>query len=330
MSAERLALLFVLPALVLSGCIGMEAGTPEERVEAALERFQDDMGPDGAIQKLRVSAQFEGNDMDVVVENGRAGAVEMVANVMMYDVRVLCIGDRMFLTVGGETYESRAQRETCDMSGDTDFELPLMRDEEHEVVEVVERDGALEATVRVVEEGEESTITVVVRAGRVVEIRVIDSEGDFTMHVEYGARRAMQAPSASGRMPMSVSWDHTFVPGTYSGTISEVDAVAPLSEFSVQILEGYGGAVAAEFPTGTAGSQVSAGFVFMFEDDGDGMLSVGDRFTVENADWSGEWERQVAFFDHWAGMRTDENPIPAPFAALLVVLLVALVAMRRR
>lgn len=293
----------------------------------AAERFADDLGPGGPVKTMSGSAMVEGMSLDMEIEIGSNDATRITVDAGMFVVVMTCVGDHVFVSFGGDVYESRPDSETCDLEIDEGPDVPLMEGSDWEVVEIEERDdGSLEAVLRVTEDGEEEMFTVVVTDGRIVELTIDDEDGSMTFLIDYGSRSVIEAPDADGRLPASVEWSDDFTPGSYEGTITEVDAVAaPVGEFEIQILEyddEYQEQVLASFPLDDPGTQSQGGFGFVFEDDGDGFLSAGDRFQIENPDWEHGWDHEVAFYDSWAGMRTDESPMPAPGLAWLVLALV--------
>lgn len=330
MTKRILIVTLLAAAFVASGCLSFGEGSPEEQVEQAMHRLQEDMGLGGDVKKLTGEMEAEGMKIDMEIEFGSNDALRIVMDAGMFRIVMICTQDAAFVSFAGETYESRPDKEMCELDFEDGPDLFNGQEDEAEIIRIEQQDdGSLVAELSETEDGVETRTTIVIRDARVVEITFEDDEASGTFTVEYGSRRAISAPEAVGRIPASVHWNVDFAPGVYTATMGEVDEELPLDEFQVQVRD-FDGTELAAFPLATQGPQSMGGFEFEYHDTADGLLETGDRFTLQRSGWDHEWDYDVVLFDEWAGVTTDEHPIPAPGVVWLVLVLLGVIGLGTR
>lgn len=329
-----LLLILALLSVALAGCMQQDDGarTPEERAEAAAEKFQAAAGPDGDLRALEGSMNSEGMKGEVAVTFGTDEAMKMEMTMGgFFNVVMYCTKEAKLVSFGGETYEGRPTEDCFPSEEESEDGSPLEPFEEAELLNATEKDGIVTATFRERNaSGAETLITVTIDENdRITHLMMEGDDGEFEMTPEYGAREALRLPKPDSRLPASVEYETSFDEGVYTWTATSNEDKAPISEFEIRVL-GDDEEVLATFPL-SAGSGAQGGFDFSFTDNGDGILGEGDSFTLRKEGWEYEFEHDVKVYDTWASMSIDENPMPAPGVALLVgVLGLAALALRRR
>ncbi len=319
-------------SFILSGCLESEgSGRLEEQAEAAMQKLEEDMGPGGEVKRLSGEFGKEGEVMDMEIEFGSNDTLRIVADGGISRDEVTCTENGTYMTIYEERYVARPDRGLCGSGFHRGPESQGEESRSPRVVRVEEQDdGSLVAELDTEGEGPTPRMAIVIRHGRVVEM-TFDDDGEAlgAFKVEYGERRPIESPEAETRIPATVHWDAVFDEGVYEATIQETDGDLPLGEFAVQV-RGHDDEVLASFPLGSAGTQTMDGFEFEYHGSEEGLLANGDTFTIQSDDWEGEYDYKVVMFDEWAGVTTDENPVPALGVLPVVLTLVGILGIRSR
>lgn len=351
--------------VVAAGCFE-EPLTQEEaeaRTETAMSSFAAAMGSrdggsikslDGTMEGTMQDTEF-GEDMEaeLQIEWGTGDVVyariEMTSGGFSVKMESWCTPEKTYLKWGGDVYESRpssseSDEDICRGFDDEEFEEGMMflDDEELEGLEkgevTVNDDGTITAVYTDPDENMTMTVTID-RQGRVSRFEMSSPEMAGVFDVTYGSRDSITVPEATERIPAKV-WtqdDRDWQTGTQESTIEESPSAPPLDEMEAHWVtydwDADENDVHATFSL-TGGRQTQNGATFEYFDvDGDGHVSVGDRwtFTPGSSDQDQGDEGQIELYDLWASDYANESPLPAPgIVGLLAALGVALVLMRRR
>lgn len=112
--------------------------------------------------------------------------------------------------------------------------------------------------------------------------------------MEYGSRRAITMPEEAERMPAAITGVDSVDGGRLTWTVVAVKERVPLSEIEVRVQDPANETVAVFAPA--AGQESEAGLAFDFDDDGDGIVTAGDSFTIDGWDQS----HDLVVWDLWA------------------------------
>lgn len=321
--------------LALSGCT-KESQSPEERFTAARDSFIDELGPDGAVKQLdgTMQASLEGmgdTEATIRVLFGANGVTKYIITVGgFFTMSLYCQESAGLQEFAGEVYESRGSPEMCDEATQP---LPEDYEEEGEIVSLEEDGDTMTVVMRQTddESGNEVLETWTLKDDKVRSVEVETEEGTFSFEATYGERRSLTTPEPTGRIPASIDYTTSFSDGIYRWEATEHEEEASLSDFRVDVEwedENGTATTLASFDMAKTAQQSEGNFTFSLQDDGDGLLSTGDLFTIDNPDWQFESDYTVVVFDTWADLSIDENPMPLP-AWLVVAALAGAVAMRR-
>lgn len=323
--------------VVVAGCTQMPAPgapppassmTPEQRVAAALQGVEADLGPSGGARRLTGSFFREGISMALDIEFGSNNVTSLTFSLGPLGGTIFCREGTSVFRLGNQTAEGRSIEGCNDLSKNlTASDEGAIPAPSSQVLSAQPAEGGgLSATVRERNSTGAETLSSV-RIGpdnKLLNFTTEDDTGTGSFNLVYGPRRAIQVPAASERFPASIEFQLEQGLGNVTWTATSHEDRVPLAEFEVRLLDPQGDTAVA-FPL-LPGPQAREGFNLTFTDNGDGILGQGDRFVVEHPEVA---RYEVTVHDKWAGRALGDNPIPGPGAALVLGLL-GLGALARR
>lgn len=356
---------------------------PAQRTPAGPEDFF------GAFGKMEVTTEY-GRDGVVRFDLDMASGAITVAFTM------ICTPTQTFMLAGGETYGSRPRAapdaDACSAMDGSDGMFPFFGEGlggEGEGLEPAEGDGVdgpfspLEAmqaedaditrrgdgTVKAELDQDGAHVTLELDAqGRMRSLVAETPEGTFTITHRYGDRSVIALPGDYDLLPAEVEVDSVTDGAVQTWTVESSPQEPPLADFEVR-LQDWGSSFGFDEDQGpedrlatftlTSAPQTQGNFTFRFNDaDGDGKLTAGDSYSVEDLEQAAEDAAAAAeegnateddpfdfdfdfdfptheavLYDVHADGAVNSTPMemPAPPAAWLAVAVLALaLALRRR
>ncbi len=340
---RRIALIL---AILLSGCFGgggesLSQEEAELRAKSAVEGFVADFASEDGGDLRRIHGEFSAMDLgdggfsmgdvhvDLDIEWGTGDAIRMDMSTksggFSLEIGVYCDPSKTVILYGADVYESRPSEELgCgEFMGEGDEAFQIDELEQADQLNVTRNpDG----TITAVYEDEEGRVEMLIdRQGRVSRMDVEADEGSGFLVVEYGKRRALEAPDATDRIPITMFGYGSFISGAYTWNAGWSGETAPYDEIEVRIMQDD--ELIATLPAGQDTS--ASGFTIDWTDDGDGLFGGNDTFTITSDSWTSSNQYEVVVWDTWADAEVGDVPIPGIGLPLLVAFL-ALVALRRR
>jgi hypothetical protein len=250
--------------------------------------------------------------MGATIDYGKADrvrfALHLTSGAVTVDFSMICTPERQYMIAGGETYASRpvvapdpegeAGLRDCNQFSEDGFDegVPPLEELEAEDAELDRHpDGSLTATM----DDEEGQYVIEIGAdGKVRTISATMEEDGHRMTMVmtylYGARSTIDVPSEFTLVPATVDLSEESTATSKTWTVESSPEEPPLEDFEVRVQDyqveyEYDEAwdesdrVAGVFALDSGRRQVSGNVTFTFTDaDGDGKLSAGDSFVVED------------------------------------------------
>lgn len=325
------------------------------RMKGSMEAVEQPPGSGGGDE---FNSMFEDIRIDLDLKWGTAGVVHATMSAVTggatMTIESWCTPQRQVIKWGNDVYESRpSDREDSnalcnafdgdELESGMDFLSGSDLSDMGDVDVVANDDGTITATIQN-PEGNETMIVTIDKKGRVSRIASDGDEFTGAFDITYGSRSSIPVPAATGRIPAKVETedDYDWENDYSEHTVRESPELPPLVEFEArwveQDFERDETTVIYSFPLSTSGKQTQKDVSFQYHDeDGDGHISVGDRYEIWEApaDFSGESEYEgyleMVIWDLWADGELNDMPLPGPgFALVTGALLLLGVALRRR
>ncbi|MFA5944918.1 MAG: hypothetical protein WC876_10685 [Candidatus Thermoplasmatota archaeon] len=359
--------LLILVALTLAGCSAgpkqLSQDAAEARVESAVQALASTFSSDPAsddLRKMTMESEGEGaggsaettpfgmGAFSLTMEWGRDGVLKVSlsggGSGVSISFTVYCGPEGTVMVLGEESYGSRPLRdgEPCeDLDGEEGAaaglsEIVPTEDLDLDDAEVTPHaDGTVTA---VVTDAEGTTTITIDAAGRLTRV-VVDGAGESegthaTLTFEYGRRSDIDVPEADHLIPATLATEEEFNDASHTLTVTVTRSPEEplLEELELRVLDGFGGEPYATWAMDT-GRGEAGNVAFAVDDaDGDGRLSVGDSYSLSNAEWEWSFDATHVVYDLLADGEVNSgfSEIPSPAWLVLVALALAGVASRRR
>lgn len=291
------------------------------RVAASLEAVGAAMtgqSDDDELRKLTIVTESEGapsgpedffggmGDMTATIEYGRDDRVRfdlhMASGAVTVAFTMICTPERQYMIAGGETYASRpavvpadeddgeAMCQDFDEDGMLNETFPPLEELAAEDADITRNgDGSVRA---VMDDPEEGRFVVEIDAKGRVRSVVAEPPAEegldmgMAMTFEYGDRSTIDTPDEFQLLPASVEFMQDWDDGAQTWTVVESREEPPLGDFEARVQDSmsFGDEEAkAVFELDDASLQTVGNLTFRFTDaDGDGKLSEGDSFVVDD------------------------------------------------
>lgn len=340
----RRALLLAFLLILLVGCF-QRAPRQDANEEArqAMEQFWTDLGDPGTITDLKGEILNADTAVQtILLEFGSNGILHVtIKNPQGDDSEIYCDQTHTTLVTDSETamFRSGCWGPGGFLVAHSSYAARFAVRETR--VESSTREGDV-ITATYVPQGNSSEVRYEARIedGRIQTLKLSGNQTtrapqaaliQFT--VTYGERQPIPRPPPDKRIPAGLTVNTTFAPGEYRwNLLANASGALDPAEFEVRIVAASQAPTAdpvANFSLRDGIEQVSQGFTFRFQDDGDGALDVGDSFVVSNPDWTTQEQYQVIVWDAWANAPVSATAMPGLAFLIVAIAFVAAAFLRR-